>query len=499
MNLNTTLDSVQLIDSFDQKHLWHPYTSALDPLPAFKVEGAHERTLVLADGTELLDAMSSWWCCVHGYNLPQINEALKHQVDKFAHVMFAGLTHQPAIDLGKRLLSLVPSNLQHIFYADSGSVATEVAMKMAIQYQIAQGQPHKTCFVTIRAGYHGDTWNAMSVCDPTGMHTMFGQDLPFRYFAENPHTPFPGSIISADTINTAEVTNVADADHTTNATNTADAANAANNHQATMQQKLDETGKAEDKAQVPESMSQDLASLKQILDEHHDKIAAFILEPIVQGAGGMYFYHPEFLNQAKTLCEKYDVLLILDEIATGFGRTGKLFATNHTKITPDIMLLGKGLTAGYMTLSAVLCSGQVASAISKAAPHVFMHGPTFMANPLACAVACASIDYLLSYDYQAQAKMIEQAFKRGLQAVANFKCVKQVRACGAIGVIEMHERINVKAVEQACLSLGVWLRPMGNLLYAMPPLTTTAQEIEQMINAMVVIASGIEHHQLSNA
>lgn len=460
MNFNTALDSAQLTDSFDQKHLWHPYTSALDPLPAFKVVGAHERTLVLADGTELLDAMSSWWCCVHGYNLPAINEALKHQVDQFAHVMFAGLTHQPAIDLGKRLLSLVPSNLQHIFYADSGSVATEVAMKMAMQYQIAKGYKRKTCFVTVRAGYHGDTWNAMSVCDPAGMHTVFGQDLPFRYFAENPHTPFPGSIITSDSARATHTTDVAQ-----------DA--------------------------VPESIHQDLASLKQILDEHHDKIAAFILEPIVQGAGGMYFYHPEFLNQAKKLCEQYDVLLILDEIATGFGRTGKLFATNHTQITPDIMLLGKGLTAGYMTLSAVLCSEQVAAAISQAEPHVFMHGPTFMANPLACAVACASIDYLLSYDYQGQAKMIEQAFKRGLQAVANFKCVKQVRACGAIGVVEMHERINVKAVEQACLRLGVWLRPMGNLLYAMPPLTTTAQEIEQMINAMVVIASNIEHNSLA--
>lgn len=467
MDLNNNLDDLQLIDSFDQKHLWHPYTSALEPIPAFKVVKAYERTLVLADGTQLLDAMSSWWCCVHGYNLPTINAALKAQVDKMAHVMFAGLTHQPAIDLGKRLLSLAPSNLQHIFYADSGSVATEVAMKMAIQYQIAKGNSHKTSFVTIRAGYHGDTWNAMSVCDPTGMHTLFGQDLPFRYFAENPHTPFPGSIISPETDTTSD-----------------SEANTSANLSATQDTTANST--------IDDSIARDLSRLKHILEEHHDKIAAFILEPIVQGAGGMYFYHPEFLNKAKSLCEQYDVLLILDEIATGFGRTGKLFATHHTNISPDIMLLGKGLTAGYMTLSAVLCSTQVAEAISKAAPHVFMHGPTFMANPLACAVACASIDHLLTYDYQKQAQMLENTFKQKIKPAASFKSVKQVRACGAIGVIEMQHKINVAAVEQECLNLGVWLRPMGNLLYAMPPLTTTLDEAERICNAMLVIASKIE-------
>lgn len=469
-----------LIDSFDKAHLWHPYTSALDPLPAFKVVKAYDRTLQLADGTELIDAMSSWWCCVHGYNLPEINAAVKSQLDSFAHVMFAGLTHQPAIDLGKRLLSLVPANLQHIFYADSGSVATEVAMKMAIQYQIAQGRPHKTSFVTIRAGYHGDTWNAMSVCDPEGMHTIFGQDLPFRYFAENPHTPFPNSIITAQGCTSSHETN--------------------SSQQVTSElSELCATTSINDKEAEPNNSAfdpEDLSSLQRILEEHHDKIAAFILEPIVQGAGGMYFYHPEFLNQAKQLCNKYDVLLILDEIATGFGRTGKLFAVNHTSITPDIMLLGKGLTAGYMTLSAVLCSSQIASAISKAQPHVFMHGPTFMANPLACAAACASIDYLLSYDYLKQAAMIEQTFKTHLPAAAEFKCVKQVRACGAIGVIQMHERIDVKAIEKLCLKLGVWLRPMGNLLYAMPPLTTTPKEMTKITEAMLTVASSIEHKVL---
>lgn len=454
MELNTPLDTVNLVDSFDRQHLWHPYTSALEPLPAFKVKRAFGRTLELVDGTQLLDAMSSWWCCVHGYNIPEINQAVINQVSTLSHVMFAGLTHQPAIDLGKRLLSLVPSNLQHIFYADSGSVATEVAMKMAIQYQIAQGKKSKTSFVTIHSGYHGDTWNAMSVCEPAGMHTIFGHDLPSRFFAQNPQSPFPGSIISKDS-------------KQDNALDTKDTFNV-----------------------------QDLRDLEQIFEHNHEHIAALILEPIVQGAGGMYFYHPEFLNQAKALCEKYDALLILDEIATGFGRTGKLFAVNHTKINPDIMLLGKGLTAGYMTLSAAICSEQVAKVISSVAPHVFMHGPTFMANPLACAVACASIDYLLSYDYQAQAMMIEQGFKQGLAAVSNYTCVKQVRALGAIGVIEMTDKINVAAVEQECLKLGVWLRPMGNLLYAMPPLTTTKEELEQMINAMIVITVKIENNTL---
>lgn len=498
-----------LIDSFDKAHLWHPYTSALDPLPAFKVVKAYDRTLQLADGTELIDAMSSWWCCVHGYNLPEINAAVKSQLDSFAHVMFAGLTHQPAIDLGKKLLSLVPANLQHIFYADSGSVATEVAMKMSIQYQIAQGRPHKTSFVTIRAGYHGDTWNAMSVCDPEGMHTIFGQDLPFRYFAENPHTPFPNSIITAqectgshETNSSQQVTSELSELSELCTTTSSNDKEAESNNSAFETQASNSTSNSAFKPRASNTTSnsafdpEDLSSLQRILEEHHDKIAAFILEPIVQGAGGMYFYHPEFLNQAKQLCNKYDVLLILDEIATGFGRTGKLFAVNHTSITPDIMLLGKGLTAGYMTLSAVLCTSQIASAISKAQPHVFMHGPTFMANPLACAAACASIDYLLSYDYLKQAAMIEQTFKTHLPAAAEFKCVKQVRACGAIGVIQMHERIDVKAIEKLCLKLGVWLRPMGNLLYAMPPLTTTQEEITKITEAMLSVASSIEHKVL---
>lgn len=461
MELSNNLDDVSLIDNFDRQHLWHPYTSATDPLPAFKVSRAHGRTLVLSDGTELLDAMSSWWCCVHGYNIPQINAALTEQVQKLAHVMFAGLTHQPAIDLGKRLLSLLPSNLQHIFYADSGSVATEVAMKMAIQYQRACGQRQKTSFVTIHSGYHGDTWNAMSVCEPAGMHTVFGDILPSRFFAQNPQTPFPNSIISASSNPQPCCIGDVKADTSFNA--------------------------------------QDLQDLESIFAQHHEHIAALILEPIVQGAGGMYFYHPEFLNQAHALCQKYGALLIVDEIATGFGRTGKLFAIDYTKVTPDIMLLGKGLTAGYMTLSAAVCSEHVAQIISKAEPHAFMHGPTFMANPLACAVACASLDYLLSYNCQEQAAMIEQGFRTGLRSVAHYSCVKQVRALGAIGVIEMRNKIDVAAVEQECLNLGVWLRPMGNLLYAMPPLTTTPSELEQMLNAMVVIASKIEQHSLAQA
>lgn len=442
--MDTKQQILDLMDDFDTKHLWHPYTSAIDPLPALKVARAYDRTLVLSDGTKLIDAMSSWWCCVHGYNIPKINDAIKEQVNTLSHVMFAGLTHQCAIDLGKKLLKLLPDNLQHIFYADSGSVATEVAMKMAIQYQKALHQDRKVNFITLKCGYHGDTWNAMSVCDPYGMHQVFSTELPQRIFINNPQSTYPSSNIS--------------------------------NPQEPNDQRL----------------KQDLATLEKMIKEHHEHTAALILEPIVQGAGGMYFYDPRYLDYARTLCDQYGLLLIFDEIATGFGRTGKLFATNHTHISPDIMLLGKGLTAGYMTLSATVCSHQVAKVISEQEPKAFLHGPTFMANPLACSVACASIDYLLSYDYQAQAKMIENKFKQGLKAVVGLKAVKNVRALGAIGVIELNERANVKAIEEDCLNLGVWLRPMGNLLYAMPPLTTTSEEMDQIIKAMVSITHNIE-------
>lgn len=447
-----------LVDSFDKEHLWHPYTSALEPLPALKVVKAYDRTIELADGTKLIDAMSSWWCCNLGYQIPAITQALKDQVDKLPHVMFAGFTHDPAINLGKKLLSLLPF-MEHIFYADSGSVASEISLKMALQYQRAQGRINRTNFLTIRSGYHGDTWNAMSVCDPAGMHTVFGGAMQQRIFACNPQSPFPGSIVGSK--ERPQYANNQDLEHFN---------------------------------------EQDLDDIKNKLESNENSIAAVILEPIVQGAGGMYFYHPDFLKGLRQLCSNHDVVLIFDEIATGFGRTGRMFAYEYAQVKPDIMLLGKGLTAGYMTLSAVLCQKHISSAISQADPYVFMHGPTFMANPLACAVACASLDVLQAFeDYDLRIKALENGLKEQLQEAINYLCVKEIRVLGAIGVIELYDRANVQAIEEQCLSLGVWLRPMGNLLYTMPPLTTTNEELSLISKAMITICKLIDSGHIPSA
>ena len=499
-----------LIDDFDQKHLWHPYTAAFPAPPAFKVVGAYDRTLILADGTRLIDAMSSWWCCNLGYNVPAITAVLKGQASVLSHVMFAGLTHEPAINLGQKLLHLLPY-MEHIFYADSGSVATEVALKMALQYQIARGQPERCNFLTVRSGYHGDTWNAMSVSGSLSMHALFSTTLPQRFVANNPTTPYPGSIVASKKPEHAAL-------------------------------RGDAMPSESYVLEVQPDFEQELSEIATMLQSSSYNIAAMIIEPIVQGAGGMYFYHPGYLKRLKELCQEHGVLLIADEIATGFGRTGKLWAQDYvseyvttytmpkaarpasaapansetvpasiaatiaartqekfrisaaaTRSAPDIMLLGKGLTAGYMTLSAVLCQKHVGEMISSHSPHFFMHGPTFMANPLACAVAGAAIDCLLSLNFSDRVQQIEDQLKQDLAPLINYECVREIRVFGAIGVVELTKPMTAPEVSLRCLDLGVWLRPMGNLLYTMPPLTTSQDELAQITKAMHTL---VQEHEV---
>jgi adenosylmethionine-8-amino-7-oxononanoate aminotransferase len=413
------------LQDFDRAHLWHPYTSMTDPLPVFPVVSARGVRLRLADGRELIDGMASWWAAIHGYNHPALNAAARRQIARTAHVMFGGLTHEPAVDLVRRLLRIVPAGLECAFLCDSGSVAVEVAMKMAIQYWAGTGQPGRTRFVTVRGGYHGDTLHAMSVCDPvTGMHGLFRGVVPRQWFAEAPPAGFD--------------------------------------------------------APWDESC---MRSLRGLLARHGRHAAALILEPIVQGAGGMRFHSPRYLARAAELAREAGVLLILDEIATGFGRTGRLFAAEHAGVSPDILCAGKALTGGYLSLGATLATRRVAEGVS-AAGHPFMHGPTFMGNPLACAVASASIEALLASPWRKRVARIERELRAGLDSCRDLPGVADVRVLGAIGVVEMCRPVDVAAWQREFVKRGVWLRPFGRLVYAMPPYVMKTADVAALTGAV---------------
>ena len=423
-----------MVNHFDRHHLWHPYTSLTDPLPTYEVVSAKGCVLQLADGRELIDGMASWWCAIHGYNVPELNAAATEQIQRMSHVMFGGITHRPAIALGERLVDIMPEGLDRIFLADSGSVSVEVAMKMAVQYQHARGYgTERSKFLTLRGGYHGDTTGPMSVCDPvTGMHQLFAGFLPQHHFYDRP----PGGY---------------------------------------------------DKPVDPRYVS----GLEQFFTEHAGQAAAFIVEPVVQGAGGMHFYSPDYLPVFRRLCDAHDLLLIYDEIATGFGRTGELFLSHHPGARPDVVCIGKALTGGYLTLAATITTDEVATTIGNGEAGVLMHGPTFMGNPLACAVAVASINLLLSSEWEDRIDRIAAQLTQHLRAAAHLPHVKDVRVRGAIGVVELHEPVEVPHFQTYCVEHGVWIRPFGKLIYLMPPYVISDRQLELLCGAVVnyVLAS----------
>lgn len=416
---------------FDRRHIWHPYTSSTNPLPVREVVSAHGVRLKLKDGRQLVDGMSSWWAAIHGYNHPVLNAAVTDQLSRMAHVMFGGLTHEPAVELCRLLVGMTPEPLTRVFLADSGSVAVEVAIKMAFQFWICMGRPQKNRLLTIRGGYHGDTFAAMSVCDPVGgMHERFQGVLPGHHFVPRPNCRF---------------------------------------------------GEQWDEA--------DIAPMRAALERHHGEIAAVILEPVVQGAGGMHFYHPMYVRRVRELCDEFDVLFIADEIATGFGRTGRLFACDHAGVSPDIMCLGKALTGGYMTLAATLATDRVAQGVCQGEPGVFMHGPTFMGNPLACAVARASLGLLERMDWASQVSRIGAILEEGLDSCRKLTYTIDVRVIGAIGVVELREPVRMAEIQTAFIEQGVWVRPFGRLVYVMPPYIMEDQDLAFLTKSLVKVVA----------
>ncbi|WP_019602926.1 adenosylmethionine--8-amino-7-oxononanoate transaminase [Teredinibacter turnerae] len=423
--------------ALDKQHVWHPYASVHSDVPVFPVARCEGVEIVLATGERLIDGMASWWSAIHGYNHPTLNAALTEQMADMSHVMFGGLTHQPAVHLATLLVDITPGDLSRVFFSDSGSVAVEVALKMALQFWQAQGQANKQRILSFRNGYHGDTFAAMSVCDPvTGMHRLFEGVLAKQLFAPAPPAGFSEAL-------------------------------------------------------PPNALD----DVEQLLASHHEELAAVIIEPIVQGAGGMRFYSPEFLAGLHALCRKYNVLFIADEIATGLGRTGKWFACEHACISPDILCLGKTLTAGYITLAATLCNDTIADIICSGDAGCFMHGPTYMGNPLACAVAARNIEMLQQSDWQREVARISAQLSAGLAPCRSLPGVVDVRVLGAIGVIELAEPVDMAQIEPAFVEAGIWLRPFGKLVYMMPPYIITDAQIEKLTSATYSVLQGQLRHR----